>query len=339
VTTSGLAAEQAPVPTGELVQLRASQLRVNPNNPRKLFDPGPLSDLKANIRTHGVLVPLTAYRLPGQNLYEIQDGQRRYQCSKELEAEGHQVLIPANIVSPPTKIAGLLYMFNSHNYRQQWELMPTALSLRIIMRDLGTQDTKRLANLTGLSDKNVERCKILLSFPEKYQLMSLDPNPRQRIPSNFWIESHPVLSIVRSELPDLMPNGRIDPVVDSLVTKYQAGNVRSVIHFRAIVEAYEVAEAERQAVLRTLRRYLTDPRLETRAAFDGFLAENRRVQTALRACATFLNALEQSQLENVVEDRLELIDALISVRVRVEDLVGELEGTDAPAEPDIDEAS
>lgn len=100
---------RAAVPVGRLVTLRPSELRVKTNNPRRLFDPEPLRDLKENIRLHGVLVPLTVFPVPGQDLYEILDGQRRYQCCLDLETEGQVVEIPANVVEPPTKIAGLLY--------------------------------------------------------------------------------------------------------------------------------------------------------------------------------------------------------------------------------------
>jgi ParB family transcriptional regulator, chromosome partitioning protein len=234
---------RAAVPVGRLVTLRPSDLRINTNNPRRLFDPEPLRDLKENIRQHGVLVPLTVFPVPGQDIYEILDGQRRYQCCLDLEAEGEKVEIPANVVEAPTKLAGLLYMFNIHNYRQPWELMPTALGLRIVMEELGTTDTSRLAHLTGLNEKSVERCKLILSFPEKYQALSLAPNPTERVPSNFWIEANPVVELIRTELPDLLADLGEDGVLDRLVQKYRTRKIRSVIHFRRIIEAYETADA------------------------------------------------------------------------------------------------
>ena len=327
----------APVPTGRLLQLTVAQLRVNPSNPRRLFDPEPLADLKENIRLHGVLVPLTVYRLRGQDIYEILDGQRRFQCCEDLVREGLEVTIPANVVEPPTKIAGLLYMFNIHNYRQPWELMPTALSLQVVMDDLGTTDTRELANLTGLNEKSVERCKILLSYPKQYQSLSLDPDARKRIPSNFWIEAAPVIQIVETELPEVWSRLKREGVLDNLVAKYRHGRIRSVIHFRRVVEAYEVAEAQRQEVLAAIALYVQDVDTETRQTFDHFLGGNQRVETAIRACRTFVAALTRTRLEHVLDEREELLAELRVAIDRASDLASALEGSDPPPPSDEDD--
>src|SRR5260370_1277758 len=131
-------------------------------------------------------------------------------------------------------------MFSIHNFREQWELMPTALSLKVVMAALGEQDNVRLSKLTGLSGAQIERCKLLLTFPEKYQNLSLDPDPTTRIPSNFWIEAHPVLNLCEKELPDLIVDVGRDGLTDNLVKKYQLKRIKSVIHFRRILEAYEL---------------------------------------------------------------------------------------------------
>ena len=75
--------------------------------------------------------------------------------------------LPANVVDPPTRVAGLLYMFSIHNIREAWELMPTALGLQEVMKELGQADNKKLAKLTGLSEPQIERCRTLLAFPDR----------------------------------------------------------------------------------------------------------------------------------------------------------------------------
>jgi len=192
---------QRVIPSGVLKQLTVADLKTSYTNPRRLFDPIPLYELKESIRKHGVLVPITVYKKPGQEIYSILDGERRYLCCKELEEEGVKIKIPANIVHAPGKIDGVLYMFSIHNFREQWELMPTALSLKEIMNELKETDNKELSSLTGLSPTQVERCKWLLSYPVRFQEMSLDKDPSKRIPANFWIEAYPVLSIYEDKLP------------------------------------------------------------------------------------------------------------------------------------------
>src|SRR5574341_622964 len=193
-TSKGLSQPQTEVaqvvPSGELKRLKPEEIIPSKSNPRHLFDRPELDDLKKNIRQHGVLVPITVYQPKGQKKYSILDGERRFRCCIELQAEGIEIDLPANVVAPPTKIAGLLYMFSIHNFREQWELMPTALGLRIVMEELEEHDNKVLCRLTGLSEPQIERCKILLEFPERFQNLSLDPDPKTRIPSNFWIEAY-----------------------------------------------------------------------------------------------------------------------------------------------------
>jgi ParB family transcriptional regulator, chromosome partitioning protein len=328
------------IPTGELVQLRPEDVRPNPSNPRMLFDPEPLKDLKQNIRVHGVLVPITVYRLPGSEKYGILDGARRHRCCVELEEEGLELTIPANIVQPPDKIASLLYMFSIHNFREQWELMPTALSLKIVMAELGETDSKRLSNLTGLSEPQVERCKKLLEVDERFQMLSLDPDPKTRIPSNFWIEAVPVVDISAEVLPDLYRDLGRNGILDRFVAKYRAKRIRSVIHFRRIVEAFEISahdSALEGEVASRLQEYIEDIDLETRRAFDGFIVDSRKVQSAVRACETFIGQLERANITHAIDfDRSELMEVLRRVLHFVEHLLIQMEGSDPPFQ--VDEA-
>ena len=168
------------IPRGSLRHLNTDEIKPSANNPRLLFDPEQLQELKNNISQHGVLVPVTVYQVKGQSKLSILDGERRYRCVVELNDSGHvgkngrPLTLPANVVEPPNKIAGLLYMFSIHNIREAWELMPTALSLKIVMEELETEDNRALSKLTGLSEPQIERCKKLLAFPEHFQKLSLN---------------------------------------------------------------------------------------------------------------------------------------------------------------------
>jgi ParB/RepB/Spo0J family partition protein len=328
------------VPEGVLRRLKVSEIKPSTNNPRYLFDPAPLHELKENIRVHGVLVPITVYAIKGQQKYGIIDGERRYRCCLELEKEGVKLIIPANVVAPPNKIAGILYMFSIHNFREGWELMPTALSLKIVMEALGETDSKSLMKLTGLSEPQIERCKILLSYPEKYQNLSLDPDPTTRIPSNFWIEAYPVLDLCKRELPDLYNKLGRDGICDLFVEKYRFGSIKSVIHFRRILEAYDVyptKDTQKNDVINRLDAYITTVPYETRKAFDEFVVDNRRLQSSINACQDFIAQLERNKLEHIVDNKEDLMIVLRGVKKYVEELLQKLEGNDAPSVDNIDE--
>jgi len=316
------------IPSGELIELSVDQIIPSKNNPRHLFDQPQLDALKKSISEHGVLVPIIVYQQRAQKKYLILDGERRYRCCLELRDEGKTIKIPANIVSPPTKIAGLLYMFSIHNFREQWELMPTALGLKSVMETLRETDNAVLTKLTGLSDPQIERCKKLLEFPEKYQQLSLEQNPEERIPSNFWIELYPVLELIDKELPDLKKRLGRDGITDALVDKYRANRIKSVIHFRRIIEAYEVAEARRPEVLARVKEYVQNTNLETRQAFDEFVVDNRRTQSAVDACTSFVRELKRLKIDYATFDRRRVRRALEAVRTYADELIEKLKGQD-----------
>jgi hypothetical protein len=328
------------VPAGQLRVLSVDEIKPSTNNPRLLFDPPQLLELKKNIAEHGVLVPITVFQPKGQKLFSILDGERRYRCVVELTNENHvdkngnPIRIPANIVEPPSMIAGMLYMFSIHNFRADWELMPTALSLKIVMEDLGVTDNTALNKLTGLSERQIERCKTLLEFPERFQKLSLDPDPKTRVPSNFWIEALPVINLAVDKVENVKALGR-DGATDKLVAKYRDNKIKSVIHFRRIMESYDLAEdnpVQKAKVIRRVEQFFLNPALETRAAFDEFVVEKKRVQSAIGACEGFIAQLKKFKLTYTSdeEERKSLGEALRQVRDYCNSVEQALIGSDDP---------
>lgn len=320
------------VPKGTLRQLSTDEIIPSRNNPRLLFDPEPLQALKESIREKGVLVPITVFPLKGQDRFGILDGERRYRCCAQLKDEGILRKIPANVVDPPSRVAGLLYMFSIHNYRQQWELMPTALSLETVMGELGEQDTAKLEKLTGLSEAQIDRCKKLLVFPKKFQNLSLDPDPKTRIPSNFWIEALPVIDLAQQALPELYRQLGRDGVTQKLIDKYRAGKIKSVIHFRKVVEAYNlsVEDRRREVVIARIRSYIVNPEVETRDAFDEFVLDARRIQDAIEISRRYLNDVRKLRLQFAGDYRDDLVVTLSEIRSYLDYVLDKLKGVEPP---------
>jgi len=322
------------VPKGVLIHLRVDQIKPSVNNPRRLFDPGPLNELKESIKLHGVLVPITVYKLAGQEKYAIVDGERRYRCCAELLREGTEIPVPANIVETPNKMASLIYMFNIHSFREQWELMPTALSLQQVMKELKAEDTNELHEITGLSFPQIERCKIILGFPKEFQELSLNEDTSERIPSNFWVELYPVLEKSRELVPDLYPHPGRNGITKALVEKYRQKKIKSVIHFRRIMEAIDTAEGDdrKQAVAATLREYILTPELETRKAFDQFIQDPRKLQRVIATCERFIGDLEKTKVDYVIDGKEEIVGKLLQVIEYAQRLVERLQGSEPPEE-------
>ncbi len=204
-------------------------LRPNPHNPRMLFDALPLKTLEESIRKVGILVPLTVFRAKGSDQFTILDGQRRWMCAQELNLPE----VPINEVAEPTTAQNIVTMFQIHKLRQDWELMPTALKLGVLMKELHENRDKPLAELTGLDLAVVTRCKKLLRFPKRYQEMMLFAEPKERIKADFFIELYP---IIRDRFVSSMGWYKRDELIDRFLFKYQnkLSGFRSVTDFRKI---------------------------------------------------------------------------------------------------------
>jgi len=204
-----------------------SELHPNPHNPRTLFDREPLDVLRKSIDKVGILVPLTVYFDSKKKRFVILDGQRRWMCAKELGVEK----VPVNEVAEPTLVQNIVTMFQIHKLREDWELMPTALKLELLMEELQERNDKTLSTLTGLDQAVVQRCKKLLDYGKKYQDMMLDADPDKRVKADFFIELYAVRN---DRFVNTFDWYRKDTFTLAMLERYQQGKLRSVTDFRLI---------------------------------------------------------------------------------------------------------
>ena len=208
-------------------KIATRELFPNPHNPRTLFDKEPLDILRTSIEKVGILVPLTVYFDSHKQRYVILDGQRRWMCAKYLTL----ATVPVNEVAEPTLIQNIVTMFQIHKLREDWELMPTALKLELLMKELNERNNKKLAALTGLDQAVVQRCKKLLDYPKKYQDMMLDGDPAKRVKADLFIELYAVRN-------DTLVNSfewyTKDKFTKAMLQRYQAGGLNAVTDFRLI---------------------------------------------------------------------------------------------------------
>lgn len=207
-------------------------LRPNPHNPRMLFDEEPLQTLQASIKKVGILVPLTVYKAAGSTKFTILDGQRRWICAERLGLTD----VPINAVSEPSLAQNIVTMFQIHKLRKDWDLMPTALKLGVLIVELDERRDAALADLTGLDAAVVTRCKKLLSFDKKYQDLMLDPDPKQRLTADLFIEMYPIVTdrtVVAAEW------YHRDEMIEAFIRKYlnKLSGFKSVTDFRKIKSA------------------------------------------------------------------------------------------------------
>ena len=231
-------ASSAPMSRPDRVPTKS--LRPNPHNPRMLFDKEPLKALENSIRRVGILVPITVYQAHGSNKYTILDGQRRWMCAIEIGLDS----VPINVVGEPSTAQNIVTMFQIHKLRKDWELMPTALKVEVLVEELekeanGPVTDTQLSVITGLDPAVLTRCRKLLSYSNRYRNMMLEADPKDRIRADFFIELYPVLTdrlLSRAKIPR-------DHVISRMLYKYQnrKSGMKSITDFRKIKAYVSIA--------------------------------------------------------------------------------------------------
>jgi ParB/RepB/Spo0J family partition protein len=227
-----------------LIDIDPDRIGPNPDNPRLVFREAEMNQLLESIQSVGIQVPLTVYaRASG---WVLIDGERRWRCAKRLNLSA----VPAIVQPKPGRLENLLTMFNIHNVRTDWDLMPMALKLADV-RDIVTAQGKRarprdLAGLTGVSVPTVSRALELLDLPPRYQAMLLKeaekPRDQQTITADLFIEINKSRRVVQSYVPEVFDRVSHGEYVDAMIDKYRSGVVKNVVHYRNVSK---MARAER----------------------------------------------------------------------------------------------
>ncbi len=297
-------------------ELAADALKSNPHNPRLLFDREDMTVLRGSIARVGILVPLTVYREERTRDYIILDGQRRWMCAKDVGLKK----IPVNEVAEPTLVQNIVTMFQIHKLRKDWELMPTALKLELLMRELDEKKEKRLAELTGLDEAVVVRCKKLLSYNKRYQDMMLDADPDHRVKADFFIELYPVRNdrVVKN-----FPWFKKDKFTDDMLKKVDAKGLKAVTDFRIIKQHINNAAKARkvQLISKKLREFAEQPDLtpdHLNIESARVAADAKKVLTATDKLYAQINAIDVDQFfgEDAMWSRLETLAKLIRSKLR-----------------------
>ncbi len=189
-----------------LAQVPPDKVKPNPENPRLIFREEQMNELLESIREVGIRVPVSVYA--DGSKFTLLDGERRWRCAKKLNLSA----MPAIVLPKPSRLENLLMMFNIHNVRVDWDVMPMALKLgdirEMLAKDGRATNPKALAAVTGVRLATVRRALELLDLPKKYQTMLLKeaekPRDQQRIKVDLFIEIYKSLHAVERHLPEIM---------------------------------------------------------------------------------------------------------------------------------------
>jgi ParB/RepB/Spo0J family partition protein len=296
--------------------LPTEKLKANPHNPRMLFDRADLHVLRESIRRVGILVPLTVYREKSTGDYVILDGQRRWMCAQDVDLR----TVPVNEVAEPTTVQNIVTMFQIHKLRKDWELMPTALKLEVLMRALNEVRGTVLAELTGLDEAVVVRCKKLLSFNKRYQDMMLDADPDKRVKADFFIELYAVRN---DRAVKKFPWFKKDKFTDDMLRKFDARGIKAVTDFRIVKEYINNAvKAKKTSIIsKRLQEFADQPSLtpdHLNIESAKVTAEAKKILKSVESLYAQINAIDVDEYygEEAMWARLESLAQLIREKLR-----------------------
>jgi ParB family chromosome partitioning protein len=275
----------------------------NPENPRLVFRESEMNALLESIKEVGIRVPLSLYR-EGKRFVLI-DGERRWRSAKRLNLK----TVPALLQPKPGPLENLLTMFNIHNVRVEWDLMPMALKLDRV-RDLlaaegRASSPKDIAGATGVPLPTVRRAFELLELPDRYQKMLMEeankPRDQQKIKADLFVEINKSMRAVERYVPEVFDQVTEAEYRDRLVEKYVAGTVNNVVRFRDLAR---IARAERAGgdpaeAAPIVVRVITDPKYTIERAYSDSVEPaytSRDIETRAGALADRLEGLAADQV-------------------------------------------
>lgn len=245
----------------ELLHIPVDKISPNPENPRLIFNQERLDTLAESISQVGILVPLIVFQ-EDDGRYILLDGERRWQCAKRLNIKE----VPANIIAKPSKIENILRMFNIHNVREDWELMPTALKLGQVMGALNLTNERRLSELTSLNISTIRRCKVLLSLSQKYQKALL----KGELKTDFFVEMEGALRKIEDNIPTLFSKYGRSGLIDLFVDMHQKEMIKAVTDFRLFKKVLDAGKLglERSALEDLVERVIVKQEMNFQDAYE-----------------------------------------------------------------------
>jgi len=149
--------------------LLLSQIKPNPNQPRKVFDETTLETLAESIRQHGVITPITV-RPAEEQTYQIIAGERRWRAAHMAELKE----IPAMILNADESEVMILALIENLQ-RQNLNPIEEAEGYDMLMRQFGmTQE--EVARRVVKSRSAVANSLRLLSLPDEVRTMVSEGN-------------------------------------------------------------------------------------------------------------------------------------------------------------------
>ncbi len=323
---------------GNVLVVTRKSIEPNPDNPRRLFDPVDMEALKKSIHLRGIMVPLIVFRnSPNSDKFTLLDGERRLRCAKELRLDE----ISVREITKPNRLENIIRMFNIHNVRQNWELVPTAYALEKMVKLLEKEGKKttngELSKLTGMTTVRVSECKRVMKY-KQYLHLSLDSNPDKRIGGDFFSQLDLVLDKLE-KYPEILQEFSKKKLIDIMINKKQDGIIENILtEFRTLKRVLTSSSkgVEKKRIVENVKNYIkAEPKIskDTKTRTSSFSAQKLYEQTSesifteqeiikkASELHKLLNQIHYSELTH----RLEFKQKLLRLQDRINKILKKLE--------------
>ena len=282
-----------------------------------------MNQLLESIQQVGIQVPLSVFEHGSR--FVLLDGERRWRCARKLNL----ATVPVLVQPEPSPLENLLTMFNIHNVRQDWDLMPMALKLRDVQEMLAAegQDStpKALGAVTGVSTPTVRRALELLDLPKRYQDLLLTeaekPRDQQTITADVFVEVNKSKRVVHAYQPEVFEQVSEEQFVDAMVDKYRAGVVNNVVRFRDIskIARVERVGGDQSVAAPALVRLVNEPAFKIEDAYH----ESVEASYVFRDLSSRVSALRHRLADYDRRRRIpgELRDELKQLRTAIDEIL------------------
>lgn len=149
---------------GRILYIPIRQIRPNPSQPRKIFDPEGLRELAASIEQYGILQPLTVRRTQGE--YELVAGERRLRAAKMAGCTE----VPCILLTVDEEQSGMVALVENLQ-RRDLDYIEEAEGLSRLMRLYGLNQ-EQAAQRVGKSQSAVaNKLRLLRHSPKVLELL------------------------------------------------------------------------------------------------------------------------------------------------------------------------
>ncbi len=149
----------------EVKVIDINNIKVNVNQPRKIFDEESIKELAQSIKEVGIIQPLTLKQI-GFNEYEIVSGERRYRASKEINLKS----VPAIIIEANNETYEMISIIENIQ-RKDLNFFEEAMAYKKLMEEFSLTQGE-LALKVGKKQSSISNIIRLLSLaPEVVEII------------------------------------------------------------------------------------------------------------------------------------------------------------------------